>query len=60
MIDLIKWLAFLAAVSLVGWVVYRIFRVRAGRRSPAGAEESRESLCSWGRINQDLSATLSE
>jgi len=47
-IDLIKWLAFLAAVSL------------AGRRSPAGAEESRESLFSWGRINQDLSATLSE
>ena len=60
LVDLIKWLAFLVAVSLVGWVVYRIFRVGAGRRSPAGVEESRESLFSWSKISQDLSASLSE
>lgn len=60
LINLLKWLAFLVGASLAGWLVYRIFRMRSGWRSPAGAEETRESLFSWSKINQDLSATLSE
>ena len=60
LINLIKWLAFLVGVSLVGWVVYRIFRIRGGRRSPVGTEETRESLFSWSKVNQDLSNALSD
>ena len=57
--NLIKWLAFLVGASLVGWVVYRIFRIKGGRRSAVGAEETRESLFSWSKVNQDLSTALS-
>ncbi len=56
LIDIMKWTAFLGGLSLAGWIVYRLFRVRGGWRTPSGVEEVRESLFSWGRVGQDMSA----
>ena len=58
LIAAMKWMAFLAGLSLAGWVVYRLFRMRGGWRTPSGVEESRESLFSWGKVGQDMSAAL--
>lgn len=60
LINIIKWLAFLTGASLAGWVVYRLFRLRGGERSSGLVEETRESLFSWSKANQDLSAMVSE
>ena len=58
LINILKWSAFLIVGSLAGWVVYRLFRLRGGWRVSGGAEETRESLFSWGKVNDDLGAAL--
>ncbi len=58
-LTVIKWLAFLAALSLAGWVLFRMFR----RRRLAGGDyadgEVRESIFTWGGAGQDLTDALS-
>ena len=58
--NILKWSAFLIAASLAGWVVYRLFRLRGGWRVSAGAEETRESLFSWSKVNDDFGAALKD
>ena len=60
LIGALRWSAFLVGVTLAGWVVYRLFRLRGGWRAPGGAEETRESLFSWNKVNEDLGAALRE
>lgn len=60
LVNLIKGFGFLAAAAVAGWVLYRLFRVRRGWRPPSEVEETRESIFSWTKANQDLSAFLSE
>ena len=42
------------------WILYRVFRFRRLLRVPGEVEETRESLFSWKRANDDLAALLSE
>ena len=55
-----KWLAFLAAMVVSGWLLYRMFRFQRKWRREKEVEETRESLFSWSRTNQDLSSLVSE
>ena len=52
--SLLKWIAFLIASFLVGWLLYRVFRFRRLLRNPGQVEETRESLFTWGKANDDL------
>ncbi len=54
LVALLKWGAFLIASAIVGWVLFRLFRFRRFLRSHGDVEETRESLFSWERANQDL------
>ncbi len=60
LVNLIKGFGFLAAAALASWVLYRLFRVRRGWRPPSDVEETRESIFSWSKANQDLAAFLGE
>lgn len=57
-LTVIKWLAFLLAVSLAGWVLFRMFR----RRRLAGGDyadaETRESTFTLQAAGQDVADTL--
>lgn len=57
-LTVIKWLAFLLAVSLAGWVLFRMFR----RRRLAGGDyadaETRESTFTLQAAGQDVTDTL--
>jgi hypothetical protein len=58
LITLLKWSAFLGALALVGWLLFRIFRFRRLLRNTGEVEEIRESLFTWERANQDLFSLL--
>jgi hypothetical protein len=60
LIAALKWGAFLIATALAGWLLFRIFHFRRFLREKAEVEETRESLFSWSRANQDLSQLLGE
>jgi uncharacterized membrane protein YwzB len=60
LVAFLKWAAFLAAAGLVCWLLLRVFRVRRLGRGPREVEETRESLFTWTRANQDLSSLLSD
>ena len=60
LVALLKWLGFLAATGVAIWILYRVFRFRRLLRVPGEVEETRESLFSWKRANDDLSALLNE
>ncbi|PKB80114.1 MAG: hypothetical protein BZY88_09805 [SAR202 cluster bacterium Io17-Chloro-G9] len=60
LVNLLKGLGFVAGAGVAGWVLFRIFRIRRGWRPPSDVEESRESIFSWGKANNDLSAFLAE
>jgi hypothetical protein len=60
LITLLKWGAFLGTSALVGWLLFRIFRFRRLLRSTGEVEETRESLFTWQRANQDLTALLNQ
>jgi hypothetical protein len=56
----LKLVTFLVAATLAGWVLYQLFRFRKLFRVTGEVEETRESLFSWERVNQDLSSLLNE
>ena len=58
LIALLKGVAFLAAVTLGGWILFRIFRFRRLWRDPLDVEETRESLFTWEKANRDLASLL--
>lgn len=60
LIAFLKWTAFLVATALTGWVLFLLFRFRKLLRRTGEVEETRESLFSWDRVNQDLSSFLNE
>jgi hypothetical protein len=60
LIAFLKWTAFLVATTLAGWILYQLFRFRKLLRRTGEVEETRESLFSWDRVNQDLSSLLNE
>ena len=54
LITTLKWTA-LAVVSLVvGWVVFKLFRARRYAGQEGDVEETRESLFTWKRANDDV------
>ncbi len=55
---LLKWFALAVAASIAGFVVYRLFHSRRFTGGEGDVEESRESLFTWGRANDDLSGIL--
>ena len=50
----LKWFALAVAVSIAGLLVYRLFRSRRFMSREGDVEETRESLFTWGRANDDL------
>ena len=56
----LKGVAFLVAATLAGWILFQLFRFRKLLRITGEVEETRESLFSWDRVNQDLSSLLNE
>jgi hypothetical protein len=58
LVALLKWLAFLVAATVVGWILFRLFQFRRLWRNTGEVEEVRESLFSWQRANQDLSSLI--
>ena len=58
-LTIIKWLAFLAALSLAGWVIFRMFRRRRLVGGDYADGEVRESIFTWGGAGQDLADALS-
>ena len=60
LVNLLKGLGFIAAAAVAGLVLYRIFRVRRAWRAQGDVEETRESIFSWSKANEDLSSFLSE
>ena len=58
-LTVIKWMAFLAALSLAGWILFRMFRRRRLVGGGYADGEVRESIFTWGGAGQDLADTLS-
>ena len=58
-LTVIKWLAFLAALSLAGWILYRMFRRRRLVGGDYADGEVRESIFTWGDAGQDLADAVS-
>ena len=56
----LKWLGFLTATALTGWLLFRMFGFRRMWRREEEVEETRESLFSWRRANQDLSLLIGD
>ena len=59
LLTMLKWAAFLAAVSLAGWILFRLFRRRRLTGGIQAEGEVRESLFSWQDAGQDIADTLS-
>lgn len=55
---ILKWFALAVAASAAGFIVYRLFRSRRFTGRESDVEETRESLFTWGRANDDLSDML--
>jgi hypothetical protein len=56
----LKWAAFLLALLITGWVLFRAFQFRRRWRADAEVQETRESLFTWTGASHDLSSLLSE
>ncbi|MYC34126.1 MAG: DUF4129 domain-containing protein [Chloroflexi bacterium] len=57
-LTVIKWLAFLLAVSLAGWVLFRMFRRRRLAGGDYAEAETRESTFTLQAAGQDVTDTL--
>ena len=55
----LKWLAFLLAVALAGWILFRMFRRRRLDGGNYAADEVRESTFTWQDAGQDVADALS-
>ncbi len=60
LLNALKWLAFLGASLVVGWVLFRVFRFRRRWRAVSDVQETRESLFTWTGAGQDLSSLLGD
>ena len=58
LITILKWIAFTIASLVAGSVLYRLFRSRRFQGHVSDVEETRESLFTWKRANDDLSGML--
>ena len=58
-LTVIKWVAFLAAVSLAGWILYRMFRRRRLTGNNDAEVETRESTFTLQAAGQDVADALS-
>ena len=56
--SLLKWSVFLVAVTLIGWILFRVFRFRRLFKFSADVQEVRESLFTWGKANADLAGLV--
>ncbi len=54
----LKWSALTVAVAVGSWLIYLLFRSRRFMSREGDVEETRESLFTWGRANDDLSDML--
>ena len=57
-LTIMKWLAFLAAASLAGWILFRMFRRRRLVGGTYADGEVRESIFTWDGVGQDVADTL--
>ncbi len=57
-LTVIKWVAFLAALSLAGWALFRMFRRRRLTGGNYAEGELRESIFTWQGAGQDVTDTL--
>lgn len=60
LLNVLKFIAFSLGAALMGWILFRLFQFRRLFRDQGEVEESRESLFSWERANQDLVAMMSD
>ena len=58
--SLLRWMGFLVGAGLAGWLLYRLLGIRRLRQQPGEVEETRESLFSWSRANQDLTSMIGD
>ena len=58
LVTTLKWTSVGLASIVAGYVVYRLFRSRRFSGSEEDVEETRESLFTWQRANDDLSGML--
>ena len=58
LITALKWFALAVAASIAGWLVYRLFHSRRFMGQEGDVEETRESLFTWKRANDDVSGML--
>ena len=56
--SILKWTALAVAVLILGWLVYRLFRSRRFMTRGGDVDETRESLFTWSRANDDLSGMV--
>ena len=56
--SILKWTALAVAVLILGWLVYRLFRSRRFMTLGGDVDETRESLFTWSRANDDLSGMV--
>ena len=59
-LTIMKWLAFLAALALAGWVLFRMFRRRRLVGGDYADSEVRESIFTWDGVGQDVADTLAD
>ncbi len=56
--SLLRWIAFMTATLLAGWLLFRVFRFRRLLRRSGDVQEVRESLFTWGKANKDISGLV--
>ncbi|MBC8281966.1 MAG: DUF4129 domain-containing protein [Chloroflexi bacterium] len=54
LITILKWTALGIAITVAGWVIYKLFRSRRFMSEEVDVEETRESLFTWKRANDDV------
>ena len=55
---LMKWTAFLIGVTVIGYILFRVFRFRRLFRLSGDVQEVRESLFTWDKANADLTGVI--
>jgi len=58
LLNILKFLAFTVGAAVMSWILFKLFQFSRLYRDQGDVEESRESLFSWERANQDLAAMM--
>ena len=58
LVTILKWMAFSIVTLIAGYLVYRLFRSRRFTSQEEDVEETRESLFTWKRANDDVTGML--